>query len=212
MHRKKGSTLRPWIGERFGRWMILEVIGSRWAMARCDCGTVKKIDRVSVSHGVSKSCGCLAREVTSRIKTRHGQCSKMCGKTKEWLTWRSVLQRCEDPNSNRYDMYAGRGITVCERWHKFENFFADMGQAPDVNHSIERIDNNKGYSPDNCRWATAKEQARNRRTTLLISIGNTQQSLAAWTEQYQMPYKQVWKRIQVYGWKPLTALTTPLKM
>lgn len=104
-------------------------------------------------------------------------------------------------------MYAGRGIAVCERWHSFEKFLVDMGEAPGVGYSIERIDNDGNYEPGNCRWATPKEQARNRRSTFWVEAFGVRASLAEHAEAHGVRYKLAWKRIRQYGWSPERALT-----
>ena len=109
--------------------------------------------------------------------------------------WSRMLSRCTRPSNNRFESYAGRGITVCERWLVFENFLADMGECP-PGMTIERKDNDGNYDPDNCRWATPTEQARNRRTTLYIELDGKCASLAEHVEERGANYKRVWKRIR----------------
>jgi hypothetical protein len=157
-------------GRRFGRWTVLAIHPERvrygkiscvlW-LARCDCGSERIVFAATLRSGVSKSCGCFRREQAIKQNTRHGHTSGG-RRSLAYARWQGMLRRCFNPNVRQYCWYGGRGITVCERWLKFENFYADMSDPP-PGLSLDRINVNGDYEPGNCRWATPTEQVRNRR-------------------------------------------------
>ena len=131
-------------------------------------------------------------------------------KTPEYATWERMKARCYMPNHNSYKNYGGRGIVVCDAWrNSFASFLSDMGKRPSENHSLDRINNDGNYEPGNCKWSTAKDQARNRRNSLLVEIDGQRKTLAEWCEIYGTSHNRTRDRIVDLGWPPLMALTTP---
>lgn len=135
---------------------------------------------------------------------RHGAARKK-KQTKTYIVWAGILSRCR-----KHPRYAGRGITVCDRWLKFENFLADMGERPE-GMSIERINNNAGYSKENCVWADMKTQSRNRRSLRLLTYQGKTQPVSVWAEEVGLPYHVLTQRVRVLRWDTEKALTTPVR-
>ena len=155
------------LNQRFGRLFVTGKIGLDkrsyvlWK-CQCDCGEMVVTTSANLSSGKSKSCGCLGAENRLKAVTKHGA-TKNNKRTPEYSIWNGIKNRCYRPTSNAYKNYGERGIKLCDRWHDFANFFADMGPKPGKDYSLDRIDPNGNYEPKNCRWATKKEQAANKR-------------------------------------------------
>jgi len=148
-------------GAQYGRWVLTSYAGTgRWNCV-CECGAIRTVPGSDLVSGKSASCGCLRDSLRGSWSRTHGGSD-----TRAYAIWLHMRGRCRNPSNTRYALYGGRGITICDRWDSFEVFHADMGDPP-VGLSIDRIDNNKGYSPDNCRWATQRDQVHNSRSTKL---------------------------------------------
>lgn len=201
------ERFRDLTGRRFGKLQVLWPTGRKgvqkkicW-LCQCDCGTIKNIQGRYLLRGTI-SCGCLQKE----IHTKHGMTD-----SSEYRSWCHIKGRCYNPKDKKYYRYGGRGIKMCERWkNSFETFYEDMGPKPGKGCSINRINNNGNYEPGNCEWATAKEQANNRRTNRQITFNNKTQTLAQWAKEVNMSHSVIFHRLKL-GWPIERALTTPVK-
>jgi hypothetical protein len=201
-------------GTKFGRWTVLESTEMRqyrsggkqlFIECQCDCGTVQFVGSYKLRIGHSRSCGCLQAEVTAERNLTHGYSGGEG--TRIYRVWGKMLARCENPKNPAFTDYGGRGITICERWHTFENFLEDMGE-PSPGLTIDRLDNDKGYFKENCAWRTPKEQARNRRNSIILTYNGMTMTLIEWSEMLDLSYRMLRAR-HLNGWSTERILTEP---
>jgi hypothetical protein len=184
---------------------------SKW-LCKCVCGNEKIVFATALLSGQTQSCGCLAGELASVRLIKHGHtsvCNQKVGNDRRsptYITWDRMLARCNDP-SNKY--YHGCGITVCEAWLDFSNFLKDMGERPD-GKTIDRIDNTKGYSLDNCRWATPIQQGNNRKNNVILTHNGISKTVTEWCKDLELSYTAIIKRANA-GWADDKILSTPVR-
>lgn len=147
------------------------------------CGTTTIVRKSDLLSGNTSSCGCIKKEQTKMMMRSHGMSN-----TPEFVVWCEMLQRCENKNNHSYHNYGGRGMRVCDRWKKFESFISDMGRRPTDEYTIERVDVNKGYSPDNCIWIHERYQMRNIRNSRLYTWNGKTMCLRSWSEELGLSY------------------------
>lgn len=182
---------------------------SYW-FCKCECGNVIKVQSGGLKNGHTNSCGCFHAEQVKKAGTTHGYSSRN-NKTPVYRTWCNMLSRCRNSKTPRYNCYGGRGIKVCERWERFENFLEDMGNRPKW-MSIERINNDGNYEPGNCRWATVKEQNNNNRGNRLLDFGERTQTLSQWADELGIKPKTLSARLNDYCWSTEKALTGSVRV
>lgn len=223
---KRNIRLKDITGKQFNRLLVVKLFGrskegSALWKCKCICGTKIIALGTDLRAGHTQSCGCLKQENNrlqgfriGKAKLKHGHTSKLdpvTGKkkyTKVYNTWARIIARCENKNTPCYKYYGAHKITICKRWrHSFESFLEDMGEPPSAKHSIDRIDNSKGYSKANCKWSTHTEQMRNRSNTLKISYLQKTKSLPEWAELLNIPYDTLYSRLYCLGWAVKEAFT-----
>lgn len=183
----------------------IDIYGRWFGLYECFCGRIFSADNYKIKKKHTKSCGCYKLKYPAR-KT-HGK-----RKTPEYNIWAGMVQRCTNDNNEAYSYYKGRGITVSEEWlSSFENFYRDMGPRPGPDYSIDRIDNNKGYCKDNCRWATRKEQNNNQRKNKKVTFNGKTQSLHEWASELNMNYDTLHGRLFDHRWPIEKAFTKPVR-
>jgi len=180
-------------GNKYNRLTVIRRLDNKkratiW-LCRCDCGNRVDVFAQHLKNGHTKSCGCFKIEkVTKYGHTTHKTKSKIYGK------WVDMHQRCNNSNHKHYKSYGGRGITVCERWSKFENFLEDMG-IPKNKDELDRVDVDSNYEPNNCKWSTRREQCRNKRNTLYVNYKGESIKLISLAEKYNIQYHRLYNRV-----------------
>jgi len=166
----------------------------RW-LCQCDCGVERRVVLNELRRGNTMSCGCYSREVSAAARTTHG-----LEKHPLYATHHNMMSRCYNPENKQFADWGGRGIRVCERWHDIRNLISDMAPSHKPGLTLEREDNNLGYSPQNCVWATRIEQGRNKRNNRLVSYIGKNICLAEACEVAGLPYSRVHQRLNRYSW------------
>lgn len=199
------------IGKRFGRLVVLKYshnVGySKYFLCQCDCGNKKTIAKSNLTTGKQVSCGCYRTEnlvKSNKLPNGYSRLSKI---------YNAMKKRCYDPSSNRYHRYGARGIKICDEWLNNKNSFREWA----INHgykdglTIDRIDNNGNYCPENCRWVTRQEQSNNTCRTVMIEYNGKAQTLTQWAHELNIPTSTLHNRLRVHGWDVEKAFTTPVR-
>jgi len=195
-------------GQRFGRWKVLQwggAVQTGW-LCRCDCGFLGFVKSQTLRNKRSAQCQDCHNAWVKEKMTKHAG-----WKHELYNIWSGMNRRCYEPGNNKYHIYGGRGIKVCKKWKEDPyQFFKDMGPRPSKNYTVDRIDGDGDYAPGNCRWATQKEQQRNRRVQRLITYNGETKCIAEWAEQYGMNQNTLRSRFNL-GWDFERAVTEPIR-
>lgn len=186
-------------GQQFGRLTVIKRHfpsnvrqQAMWECScSCGCGNVV-VPAMSLKKAITRSCGCLRKETSAELNTKHG-----LRDSEEYHVWSGIKNRCYNKNEKSYPDYGGRGVTMCDEWKdSFETFYRDMGSRPSHKHTIERRENDKGYTKENCVWATRKEQANNRRNNLYYELNGESKTLQEWCDELCIKYMTVYARLK----------------
>ena len=207
------SRVKDWntiLDQKYGRLTILELAGKNkfghmLVKCKCECGNTMVTEATRVIHGKTLSCGCLQKEVAAKRMTVHGMTN-----TRLHAIWQAMIRRCEDPKNNRYYSYGAKGIAVCNEWKDFTNFknwsFAN-GYSEEL--SIDRINNDKGYCPENCRWATKIQQANNKTNNRMLTYKGQTKTAKQWSRFFGFDYKYFHEKLKKCGWSIEKVLEIP---
>lgn len=172
-------------------------------LCKCVCGSKREFRGPLLRNGTATNCGCMGR-----VKGKHGH-AKKDSETETYQSWLHMRQRCNNQNNDSYEQYGGRGITICSSWDSFEKFLSDMGERPNGT-TLERVDNEKGYSRSNCQWSDKKSQQRNRRSNHIIKTKRGEMCISEAAELYGINQSVLGARIR-RGWDVEIALTSPIQ-
>lgn len=197
-------------GHRFNRLIVIKRANNvgqtpKWECV-CDCGNKSVVAGNKLKSGRIKSCGCYVRQLIGQRSKTHG-----LSRRPMYLVWNSMMQRCYNPKDCSYKNYGARGIYVCDRWRESPaNFIADMGVRPSPKHSIDRVDNDGPYAPENCRWATKTEQNNNLRTNRILTHNGMTQTVSVWARELGINKRTIRARLDDLGWPVEKALTATI--
>lgn len=190
-------------GQKFGMLTVVKIDsirnGNAYFECRCDCGDTHVTSGQNLKRGATKSCGCITHDYS------HGMSDSITYKS-----WASMKERCNNPNHVSYPHYGALGIKYVPEWANFEAFFADMGERPSKNYQLDRIDPDGNYTPENCRWATKLQNARNKRRVKRITYNGKTQTIKEWAKEIGLNYQTLFYRISIQGWDIKRALTEPV--
>lgn len=206
------SNFRDLTGMRFGKWTVLERSTNKGVQTmwhcKCDCGTERDVNAYTLVHSGSNCCGCIHKEKPNR---------KTHGMSKTFISreWRGIKSRCYNTNSKSYKDYGGRGIKMCDKWKDdLQSFYDDVSKLAhygEKGYTLDRINNDGNYEPNNVRWATKSEQNKNKRSNINITYNGTTQCLKLWAKEFNIPYLSLYQRINKLNWDIERALTTPVR-
>lgn len=199
-------------GQKFGRLTVLARVwrvntSAAYWLCRCDCGTLRVVYGTNLTKGLSKSCGCLQKEIVTECNSSHG-----LSRSRIYRIWSNIKTNCHNPNSPNYAYSGAKGIDVCDEWQIFDSFYEwamENGYADDL--VLGRINKNKGYSPDNCIWVTYKTDCNNRSYNNNIEFRGEVHTLKEWSEKLDIPRNTLWMRMNKYGWTIERTLTTKVR-
>ena len=200
-------------GERFGRLIVIERSNNsksgktKW-LCECDCGNRTVVFSTSLIRGLTHSCGCLNRELASERAAKH-----LLSNSRLYKTWSGIKKRCHNSKSKSFSIYGGRGISICKEWdNDFQEFYEwSISHGYRDNFSIDRIDVNGNYYPENCRWVDRLTQANNCRTNHYLTFNGKTQSIAEWARELGVSDSVIRHRLSKLGWSVEKTLTTPLQ-
>jgi hypothetical protein len=213
--KRKGSRpIKPMIGRKFHRLTVIGHAGDFIArdksfriqyQCRCACGTLVTAQGINLRNGNTKSCGCLKLEMLAKRSTKHGHCRRSGKATRAWIAWQAMKGRTRYAHQDPGGYYFKKGIRVCKRWlASFANFLKDMGE-PARGMTLDRINNAKGYSPSNCRWADRHTQSENRSMAIMVAHNGENRCVTAWCRILKLRPSSIYRRIK-RGLTPKEAL------
>lgn len=197
------------INKTFGRLTVIKCCGidnngGYTSLCLCECGNQVVKSNSNLIRGLTKSCGCLNSELACKRLLIHG-----LSKNSTYVTWKAMIDRCNNPNNKGYVNYGDRGITVCGRWSKFEVFLRDMGERP-KNLQLDRIDNDGDYQPGNCRWTDCTTNLNNRRNNRIITANGQSKTASEWSKLLNVPYANILNRLNL-KWRHEDIISLPFK-